>query len=46
MSKRRDTSRGSVAAATRYRSTSRTAIGWIRLFTHFGVIIAGSRSVR
>ena len=36
----------SVVAPTRYRSTSRTAIGWIRLCTHRGVTMTGSRSVR
>ena len=46
MSKRRLTPAGSVAALTRYRSTSRTAIGWIRVSTHMGVTMAGSRSVR
>jgi hypothetical protein len=46
MSKHRCTSVGSVAQPTRYRSTSRMAIGWIRLCTQRGVTITGSRSVR
>ncbi|MGY1718214.1 hypothetical protein ACI8AG_04085 [Blastococcus sp. SYSU DS0552] len=46
MSKQRCTSAGSRAQATRYRSTSRIAIGWIRLCTHRGVTITGNRSVR
>ncbi len=46
MSNPRFTSRGIRAEPTRYRSTSRTAMGWIRTSTHRGVIITGSRSVR
>ena len=46
MSNRRFTPGGSVAQPTRYRSTSLTAIGWIRVSTHFGVTMTGSRSVR
>ena len=46
MSKARLTVGGIVAQPTRYRSTSRMAIGWMRVDTHFGVIMAGSRSVR
>lgn len=45
-SKARLTSGGSVAQPTSCRSTSRTAIGWIRVQTQRGVIITGSRSVR
>ena len=32
--------------AVRYESTSRIAIGWQRVRTHFGVVIAGSTWVR
>ncbi len=46
MSKARFSSGGSVAAPTSSRSTSRTAIGWIRVSTQRGVTITGSRSVR
>ncbi len=37
---------GRPAAPTRQRSTSRTAIGWIRVSTQRGVTMTGSRSVR
>ena len=46
MSNPRLTSGGMAAEPTRYRSTSRIAIGWMRFSTHFGTVIAGSRSVR
>lgn len=46
MSNARFTSSGIPALPTRYRSTSRTAIGWMRVPTHLGVTMAGSRSVR
>lgn len=46
MSKARCTSSGISALPTRYRSTSRTAIGWIRVETQLGVTMTGSRSVR
>lgn len=45
-SKVRDTSRGMVALPTRARSTSRTATGWMRVWTQLGVTMTGSRSVR
>lgn len=46
MSKVRFTSYGNCAHPTSRRSTSRTAIGWMRVRTQLGVTIAGSRSVR
>ena len=46
MSKARLTSSGMPAQPTSARRTSRTATGWIRVCTHCGVTITGSRSVR
>ncbi|CAM5259366.1 hypothetical protein SHIRM173S_09556 [Streptomyces hirsutus] len=46
MSNARSTSAGMRAEPTRYRSTSRTATGWIRVCTQLGVTMTGSRSVR
>jgi hypothetical protein len=46
MSKVRLTPSGRRAAAIRYRSTSRMAIGWTRVPTQRGVTITGNRSVR
>ncbi len=46
MSKVRFTSDGRAALPTRYRITSRTAMGWMRVETQLGVTITGSRSVR
>lgn len=46
MSKARLTSSGIRAEPTSVRSTSRTAMGWIRVRTQLGVTITGSRSVR
>lgn len=42
----RFTSSGIRALPTRYRSTSRTPIGWMRVLTQLGVTMTGSRSVR
>ncbi len=33
-------------SATRYANTSRTAIGWHGVSTHFGAIMTGRRSVK
>lgn len=46
MSKVRFTSAGISTLPTRYRSTSRTAIGWILVDTQLGVTMTGRRSVR